>query len=94
MKSITDFVTSVLEGFANREYTTTIFYDLSKPFACVPHDHLINKREGYSFDMNSLNLVLCHLSNRFQQTTVVKVSVLGHLLFLIYVNDLPGKLND
>ena len=79
-----------------------IYLDLSKAFDTLDHEILIAKLGYYGFDSSSLNLMKNYLSNRLQQVQYDEVisdtlkikcgvpqgSILGPLLFLIYVNDI------
>ena len=86
----------------NSKIFGALLTDLLKAFDCLDHELLIAKLNAYGFSLTALKLVHNYLSNRKQWTKINSLysslleiifevpqgSILGHLLFNIFLIDL------
>jgi hypothetical protein len=57
-----------------KNYVGGLFCDLQKAFDCVNHDILLAKMKFYGITSIAYNLIRSYLANRYQRTTINKLS--------------------
>jgi len=100
------FINDLCKSYDSGKQTDVILMDIAKAFDTVPHNRLRHKLQWYGVTGNSYRWISSFLRDRYQRVTIDNVSsdlvavtsgvpqgtVLGPILFIIYMNDVVDNI--